>query len=130
MGHLAAGENGQATFGAAVTGLKDEKKIAAARLNYYPANISSSFENTVEFESMIFSVPLVLDPELPERVVNGQDLNFSFKYLNTADVSFSNLVLEMEYPPGFNFRSASPTPKPAPTIAGQFLKFHREKRAE
>jgi len=107
---LAAGQEGKAEFRASVTGLKDDKKQATAKLIYHAGNTSSSFESSGEFTSVIFSVPLVLDFSLPDRVVNGQQVSITLKYLNTSDIGFSDLVLRLEYPPGFNFNSALPSP--------------------
>ena len=107
---LGPGEEGKKNFKANVVGLKDEKKNAKAVLNYYPANVSASYENSAEFNSVIFSVPLILDFDLPERIVNGQEMTITLKYLNTSEIAFSDLVLSVEYPQGFTFNSSSPSP--------------------
>jgi hypothetical protein len=110
LSDVVPGQEEKMEFRAYVSGLKDDIKKAQAKLNYHPANISSGFENLAEFSSEIFSVPLVLDFDMPERVVSGQNLGIALKYLNTADVAFSNLILNVEYPAGFDFKSASPSP--------------------
>lgn len=97
-------------FKVQIMGLKDSQKKIIARLNYQPANIKSFFENKTEFQSIIISVPLVLNFDLPERLVNGQIVNLTIRYLNTSDAVFSDLKLKMEYPAGFNFISAYPRP--------------------
>jgi hypothetical protein len=113
---LEAGKEGKTEFLANVTGLKDDKRVATAKLSYHAGGTSSSFESTGEFTSVIFSVPLVLDFSLPDRVVNGQGVNITLKYLNTSDVGFSDLALSLEYPPGFNFSSALPAPSEGSNI--------------
>lgn len=105
---LAPGQEEEMEFRVYVSGLKNDQKKAQAKLNYHPSNISSGFENSTEFLSIIFSVPLVLDFDLPERVVSGQNIDIALKYLNTAEVAFFNLVLNVEYPSGFSFKSALP----------------------
>jgi len=105
---LEPGGSGNKEFRASLSGLKDEKKKASAKLIYNPANFSSNFENSGEFENEIFLVPLVLDFDLPEKVVSGQNLAFALKYLNTSDIAFSNLSLSVEYPQGFSFISSLP----------------------
>jgi len=66
--------------------------------------------NEKDFLSTIISVPLVLGFNLPEKIVSEQTLNFSLKYVNTSDATFNNSRLKIEYPAGFIFDSALPSP--------------------
>ena len=93
-----------------IVGLKEETKKVWVELNYQPFNLSSKYTNKVEFSTMIVSVPLVLDFDLPERLVDNQIFDFSLRYLNQADVSFDDLQIQIEYPDGFSFESAQPSP--------------------
>ena len=93
-----------------IVGLKEETKKVWVELIYQPFNLSSKYTNKVEFSTMIVSVPLVLDFDLPERLVDNQSFNFSLRYLNQADVSFNDLQIRIEYPDGFSFESAQPSP--------------------
>lgn len=111
LGALAPGQEGQAEFKIRVLGDKDSQQKFIAKLSYRPANINSDFSNTKEFISTIISVPLVLSFILPERIVSGQTMNFSLRYLNTSDTAFSNAKLKIEYPAGFVFDSALPSPE-------------------
>lgn len=108
--NLDAGQEGKAEFPASLTGMKDDKKEASAKLTYHAGATSSSYESAGQYTSIIFSVPIVLDLSLPDRVVNGQEVTMNLKYLNTADVSFSDLILTVNFPPGFSFNSAQPAP--------------------
>lgn len=111
VGSLAPEQEGQAEFKARVLGDKDSQQKFKAKLSYRPANISSSFSNEKEFISTIISVPLVLSFILPDRIVSGQIMNFSLRYLNTSDASFSDAKIKIEYPAGFIFDSALPSPQ-------------------
>ena len=110
LGQLSPGEAGQAEFKIRVLGDKDSQQKFLAKLSYRPANISSDFSNTKEFVSTIISVPLVLSFILPERIVSGQTMNFSLRYLNTSEAAFANAKVKIEYPEGFIFDSALPSP--------------------
>ncbi len=113
LGWLAPGQEGQVEFKARVLGDKDSQQKFKAKLNYRPANINSDFSNEKEFTSTIISVPLVLSFILPARIVSGQTINFSLRYLNTSDASFNDAKLKIEYPVGFIFDSALPSPSSA-----------------
>ena len=110
IGELAPGDDKQMSLQAYVSGLKGDKKNASAKIEYHPTGVSTVFQNTAEFQGEIFSVPLVLNFDLPEKVVSGQSLNFALNYLNTSESNFSNLTLQIEYPSGFTLSSASPVP--------------------
>lgn len=111
LGQLSSGQEGQAEFKIKVLGDKDSQQKFVAKLSYRPANINSDFGNTNEFTSAVISVPLILSFILPERIVSGQTINFSLRYLNTSDTAFVNAKVKIEYPAGFIFDSALPSPQ-------------------
>ncbi|MFH1460910.1 MAG: isopeptide-forming domain-containing fimbrial protein [Patescibacteria group bacterium] len=106
--NLGSGQKQETKLLARIIGLKGEEKKAWVELSYQLADLSSRYSNKTEFSSQIISVPLVLDFDLPEQLVNGQSFDFSLRYLNQAQVSFDNLRVKIEYPSGFVFESASP----------------------
>jgi len=110
IGNLAAGQETQEAFQIRVLGDKDTEQKFLAKLSYKPSNSSMDFLNEKDFSSTIISVPLVLGFTLPEKIVSDQVLNFSLKYVNTSDATFSNSKLKIEYPAGFVFDSALPSP--------------------
>ncbi|MDD5589759.1 MAG: hypothetical protein PHQ47_01120 [Candidatus Portnoybacteria bacterium] len=109
IGNIKAGAEGQSEFRASIIGLKNEKKFAQAKLVYQPENVSSNFENLTQFESEIILVPIVLNFELPEKTVSGQQLDFLLKYLNTSETAFYNVTLQIDFPAGFELSSTAPS---------------------
>jgi len=107
---LAVGQENQIELPVRVIGLQNETKKAWAELSYQPGEITSTFTNQAEFSTKIISVPLILDLDLPNRLVNGQSFNFSLKYLNQGEVSFDDLQIQLDYPTGFTFQTAEPQP--------------------
>ncbi len=107
---LPAGQEKGLELSVRIIGLKGDEKKAWAELNYQPAGLSSQYTNQAEFISQIISVPLVLDFDLPARLVSGQTFDFSLRYLNQADVSFDDFQIRIEYPIDFVFESANPQP--------------------
>jgi len=110
LSDLGAGQESWIELKARIIGQKDSQKKVQARLSFRPANLGSRFENQAEFLTKIISVPLILDFDLPNRLVSGQSFDFSLEYLNQGEVAFKNLELKLEYPAGFNFKSAEPEP--------------------
>lgn len=107
---LGPGQENQTELKARIIGAKDSQKKALAKLSYKPLNMSSDFESQAEFSTVILLVPLILDFDLPERLVSGQSFSFSLEYLNQSEVVFKDLELRLEYPAGFNLKSAEPQP--------------------
>ena len=106
----------QLEFKAKIFGSKGEKKIAKAKLIYKPLHISSLFENESEFETSIIEVPLILDFDLPEKLVSGQEIRFSLEYINQSQASFDSLKIKIVYPSGFHFKSSAPLPSEGDNI--------------
>ena len=110
LSNIEAGQEKEVELLVRVMGLKGEEKKAWTELSYQPLNFSSRYVNEAEFISEIISVPLILDFDLPEKLVSGQSFNFSLKYLNQAEVSFDDVRIRFEYPNGFVFESANEDP--------------------
>lgn len=110
LGEIKAQSEGQQEFQVQIMGVRDAVKKISVKLSYQPSNVKFSFENKAEFASAIISVPIVLDFDLPEKVVSGQTVNLTLSYLNTSNANFSGLKFKIEYPKGFQFTSAHPEP--------------------
>lgn len=110
IGTIQGNASGQVEFKARILGDKDSEQKFVAKMEYQPSNVNSSYANEAEFTSTIISVPLVLNFEIPDKIVSGQTLNFSLKYLNTSEAVFGNSVIKIEFPDGFTFDSALPSP--------------------
>ncbi|MBU2068418.1 hypothetical protein KKE13_02485, partial [Patescibacteria group bacterium] len=108
--NLAPGQEKEIELLARIIGLKGENRKAWAELSYQPVGISSQYTNEVEFTSQVISVPLILDFDLPEKLVTGQNFDFSLRYSNQAEVSFDDVQIRIDYPTGFNFESAGLVP--------------------
>ncbi|MFC1700931.1 hypothetical protein ACFLZ0_02240 [Patescibacteria group bacterium] len=93
-----------------IIGLKNESRKIRVELNYQPVTITSRFVSIAEFSTTIISVPLVLNFDLPEKLVSGQLFDFSLNYLNQADIDFNDTQVEIKYPDGFVFESSSLEP--------------------
>ncbi len=107
---LEAGQKSKLKIPVRIIGLKNDKKEIRVEMNYQPATIMSRFISKADFSTTIISVPLVLNFDLPERLVTGQSFDFSLNYLNQAEIDFDDMRIEMEYPNGFIFESSAPEP--------------------
>jgi hypothetical protein len=116
VGIITSGQEGQQEFSVRALGDKDSQQKFLAKLEYRPSNINSDFSNEKEFVSTIISVPLVLNFDLPARIISGQTLNFSLKYVNISDATFTDSKLKIEYPAGFVYEGSFPSPSEGDNI--------------
>ncbi len=107
---LVAGQEEVTELLVRIIGLRGEKKKAWVELIYQPAGISSQYTNKAEFTNEVISVPLILDFDIPDKLVAGQSFDFSLRYVNQAEVSFDDVQVRFEYPDGFVFESANLEP--------------------
>ncbi|PJE57886.1 MAG: hypothetical protein COU81_03780 [Candidatus Portnoybacteria bacterium CG10_big_fil_rev_8_21_14_0_10_36_7] len=110
IGVVESKQSGEIIFKGKILGQKDSTKESRVTINYQPRGIQSFFENNASAQSMIIAVPVIMNFDLPEKLVSDQELNITLRYNNTSAVSFFGLFLKIDYPAGFKFGSAYPDP--------------------
>lgn len=102
------GEEGNFTFKTRIFGQEGELALARAWLSYRPRNLKARFESKTTKTSQIKFVPLTFEFDLPSKIESDENLRFSLNYFSNMDYLLENLRVNVEYPDGFNFSSASP----------------------
>ncbi|MCH7604510.1 hypothetical protein IID24_00715 [Patescibacteria group bacterium] len=97
-------------FIARLFGKKDEVREARAFLAYTPKNLSASFRSETTASTRISFVPLTFELDLPSRIEASQKFDFALNYFSNSDYPLSDLRVKIEYPEGFVFQDASPSP--------------------
>jgi len=97
-------------FVARLFGKKDEVREAKAFLTYTPKNLSASFRSETTASTKISFVPLTFELDLPSRIEASQEFDFALNYFSNSDYPLSDLRVRIEYPDGFIFQDASPSP--------------------
>lgn len=108
LGDIYPGEEKTFTFKARLFGKKDEVKTAKAKMSYRPKNLNAVFESDTTFNTIIESVPLSFDLDIPSKIETGRDFRFSLNYFSSSDYPISNLTVKTEYPLGFEFLKSIP----------------------
>jgi hypothetical protein len=89
-------------------GKEGEAKIAKATLNYQPKNLKARYEVTTTFTTVIESVPLNFEFDLPSKAEVGKEFKFRLNYFSNIDYPLSDLRCKIEYPSGFEFIESTP----------------------
>ncbi|GAH31413.1 unnamed protein product, partial [marine sediment metagenome] len=93
---------------ARLLGKEGEAKIAKATLSYRPKNLKARYESITTFTTVIKSVPLNFEFDLPSQTESGKELKFRLNYFSNIDYPLSNLRCKIEYPLGFEFIESTP----------------------
>ena len=112
LGGVRAGESIAENFDAYVFGGRGTTKKVSAVLEYRPAGASAIFAVDASFEFSVALSPVTVSFNLPSDLRIGQEVEFEVNYVSQADQALANLYSQMNFPDGFEFVSASPSPLP------------------
>lgn len=113
VGSLHAGEIAQKKVTALLYGDENEKKEIKITLFYKPKDSSATFKKEASYTVSISSSPVAISFTLPREVNSGQPLDFDVKVTSNNKETLRNLLVDVAYPPGFEYSSAS-----APLFSG------------
>ena len=104
------GQEQNFSFTGRLLGKEGEIKEARALLQYTPRNLNAQFESETVATTVISHAPLSFELDLPSRMETGQEFSFALNYFSNSDYPLSDLRIKIEYPEGFSFTEASPSP--------------------
>jgi len=102
------GEEKSIPFKIRLFGKEGEGKIVKASLSYQPKNLKARYESQTTFTTVIKSVPLTLEFDLPSKVEGEKDFLFRINYFSNVDYLLTDLRCQIEYPSGFEFVESRP----------------------
>ncbi len=110
IGNIAPSTEGTVEVRGRVFGALNSVKHTRVRLNFWPTGFNSPFEKWSSTDIIITSSPLVVDLEAPRELTSGQQIEYSLAWENESDNAFQNIEIRIQYPDGFEFFTASPSP--------------------
>ncbi len=102
------GQEETLSFKARLIGGEGETRIAKVMLSYRPKNIKPYYKSTTTFTTIIKSVPLNFNFDLPSKIESGKNLKFTLNYYSNIDYPLSNLRVKIKYPFDFEFVESNP----------------------
>ncbi len=91
-------------------GEKESVKEIKISLEYRVENSSALFYKEKVYEVSISSAPVIITPIYPKEINSGQEVVFEMEIVSNSKDKIDNFLVKNEYPFGFVFKSASPTP--------------------
>ncbi|MCH7828827.1 hypothetical protein IH982_03155 [Patescibacteria group bacterium] len=104
------GQERNSSFSSRLFGKEGEIKEAKVLLQYTPRNLNAQFESETTATTLISHVPLTFELDLPSRMEAGQEFSFALNYFSNSEYPLSDLRITIEYPEGFFFTKATPSP--------------------
>ena len=104
------GQERNFSFSSRLFGKEGEIKEARVLLQYTPKNLNAQFESETIATTVISHVPLTFELDLPSRMEAGQEFSFALNYFSNSEYPLSELRIKIEYPEGFLFTKAAPSP--------------------
>jgi len=89
-------------------GKEGEGKIIEASLSYQPKNLKARYESSTSFTTIIKSVPLTFEFDLPSKIESSKDSLFRINYFSNLDYLLTDLRIQIDYPFGFEFIESRP----------------------
>ncbi|OHA70817.1 MAG: hypothetical protein A3H01_02300 [Candidatus Wildermuthbacteria bacterium RIFCSPLOWO2_12_FULL_40_9] len=102
------GEEKTVSFKGRLLGKENAAKTAKAWLSYRPKNIIAQYESATTFTTIIKSVPLTFEFDIPSKVEPGKESLFRVNYFSNLNYPLSGLRVKVEYPSGFEFVESLP----------------------
>jgi hypothetical protein len=109
LGKIKSGESFNQNVKAVFFGEKDSLKQTKISLEYRVANSSALFYKEKIHEMSISSAPIIITPTYPKEVNSNQEISFNIELASNSKDKINNFLVNVEYPFGFVFKSASPS---------------------
>jgi hypothetical protein len=109
LNKIKSGESLNQNIKAVFFGEKDNLKQLKISLEYRVENSSALFYKEKVYEMSINSAPIIITPTYPKEVNSNQEISFNIEVASNSKDKLNNFLVNIEYPFGFTFESASPS---------------------
>lgn len=110
LGTIGSGETAIETVKVVLFGEEGSSKDIRVALEYRVKGSNAIFVQEKTFTVTISSAPLTLSIDAPQDTISGQEITLQVKITLNTDEAIPDLRLKIDYPPGFEFESATPEP--------------------
>lgn len=110
IGALAPGESAEELVNTMVYGEENTEKEVRVVLEYRLAGSNATFKKFTTYVVKVTSSPVNIKLEMLKEASSGQEVEISVDIESNSVRPLENLLLDVSYPVGFTFLSASPAP--------------------
>ncbi|MSU54634.1 MAG: hypothetical protein EXS48_02225 [Candidatus Staskawiczbacteria bacterium] len=95
-------------FKTRLLGKEGDLKVARATLSYMPKNLSVRYESHTTLTTIIDTVFITLNFDMPSKIEKGKELSFDLNYFSNTDYPLENMSIKIAPVNGFTITSADP----------------------
>lgn len=111
LGTIPSGKTKTEGFSVVLYGEQGTSRSVTATLEYKLAGSNTTFVKEKSFSVMINSSPVSLTVDAPSSTASNQPFNMTIRSVFTGDSILNDVIVRVEYPNGYIFSSASPSPE-------------------
>ncbi len=111
IGTIGAGQTEKKNIYVTLYGGEGTTQSIDFTLQYRIHGSNAIFVKKASFPVTISSAPIALSVDVPKNVTPNQNLSFTVHVQSNAKDTISSILLHVDYPNGFKFAYATPTPK-------------------
>lgn len=111
VSEILPGRESEELFEAFIFGEENSSELVKVSVEYRLADSSAIFEKSAERKIEIAKPAASIFIEAPEAASFGKEINFKIDAISNTDFELKNMVLDVEYPDGFEFIEADPSPQ-------------------
>lgn len=116
LGTIGSGKTKTEEFSVVLYGEQGTSRTITATLEYKLAGSNTTFVKEKVFSVMINSSPVSLTVDAPTSTASNQPFTITIRTVFTGDTLLDNAVVRVEYPNGYVFNSAIPSPESGTTV--------------
>ncbi|NTV21950.1 MAG: hypothetical protein HGB03_00040 [Candidatus Yonathbacteria bacterium] len=116
IGVLGAGETSEQTLKGRIFGGEDERKHIAIVMEYRVEDSNAIYTKEAGYDIVIDAAPIAVSVDTLQEVNTGQETEVTITVVSNTDTIAEDLVLSVEYPFGFEPKTADPKPFSGTTL--------------
>ncbi len=110
LGEIKRGDSARKSISLTLFGEEEEEKKITATLEYRLADSNAIFAKDTEYIIKISKPTIGVSLSLPKEANSGQEIEMEIGLVSNSETIIRDLILQIEYPSGFQFVSAVPEP--------------------
>ncbi|MDP3880583.1 MAG: hypothetical protein Q8Q32_00150 [bacterium] len=107
LGNLGEGSVVKDSFPAMVVSGESSLKRVSATISYLPSSLGARFERTETGELRVSDSGVLIDLESPAKVFSGEEFELEVSYENNSEITFADLLIELDFPESFELISST-----------------------
>jgi len=110
IGEIKTGEVVNVSSRAIVFGNQNSREQVKVSLEYRLPGSNAIFKKAEYYEYLIGSSPIDVSVQMPSEINASKEFAISIKTVSNSQALLRNVILSVDFPPGFQFRRSEPSP--------------------